>query len=77
MAKTLTAVSIAALRKRPKRYEVRDAGCAGLRVCVFPSGAKSFVLRYRFRGASRKLTLAPVLIGAEPRTRTLLLATGW
>jgi integrase len=66
MAKTLTAVSIAALRKRSKRYEVRDAGCAGLRVCVFPSGAKSFVLRYRFRGASRKLTLAPVLIGAEP-----------
>jgi integrase len=57
MAKGLTAIAIAALKSRPKRYEVSDPGCAGLRVVVFPSRRKSFIVRYRFRGLQRKLTL--------------------
>jgi len=31
---------------------------------VFPSRKKSFVVRYRFRGLQRKLTLGPCLVGA-------------
>jgi integrase len=61
MVKALTPIAIANLRARPQRYEVPDGGCAGLRVVVFPSRRKSFILRYRFRGLQRKLTLGPCL----------------
>jgi hypothetical protein len=66
MAKPLTPIAIANLRPRPKdapkRYEVSDGGCAGLRVVVFPSGKRSFIARFRFRSVQRKLTLGPCLI---------------
>jgi integrase len=62
MAKPLTAIAIANLKSRAHRYEISDAGCQGLRVVVFPSRRKSFVLRYRFRGLQRKLTLGPCMI---------------
>jgi integrase len=62
MAKALTPIAIANLRARPQRYEISDGGCSGLRVVVFPSKKKSFIVRYRFRGAQRKLTLGPCLI---------------
>src|SRR4051812_27431345 len=65
MAKTLTAIAIAALKPRPRRYEVPDGGCQGLRVVVFPSRRKSFIVRFRFRGLQRKLTLGPCLGGNE------------
>jgi integrase len=61
MARPLTPIAIANLKPRPKRYEVPDPGCAGLRVVVFPSRRKSFVVRYRFRGLQRKLTLGPCM----------------
>ena len=67
MAKALTAIAIGNLKPRPQRYEVSDPGCAGLRVVVFPSKKKSFVVRYRFRGLQRKLTLGPCLVGARSR----------
>jgi integrase len=69
MAKNLTPISIRNLRPRVTRYEIGDAGCRGLRVVVFPSGCKSFVTRFRYRGLQRKLTLGPALIDhsvAEP-----------
>jgi integrase len=62
VAKALTPIAIANLRARPKRFEVSDHGCQGLRVVVFPSRRKSFIVRYRFRGLQRKLTLGPCLI---------------
>jgi integrase len=61
MGKPLTPIAIANLKARPQRYEVSDGGCAGLRVVVFPSKRKSFIVRYRFRSVQRKLTLGPVL----------------
>jgi integrase len=61
MAKILTPIAIAALRARPQRYEVPDGGCQGLRVVVFSSKHKSFVVRFRFRGKQEKLTLGPCL----------------
>jgi integrase len=63
--KSLTAIAIAALKPRPQRYEVSDPGCVGLRVAVFPSRRKSFIVRFRFRGLQRKLTLGPCLGGGE------------
>jgi integrase len=69
MAKPLTPITIANLRARAHRYEVSDGGCLGLRVAVFPSRKKSFIVRYRYRGLQRKLTLGPVLVErgvAEP-----------
>jgi integrase len=62
MSKVLTPTSIAHFKAGLERFEVSDGGCAGLRVVVFPSGAKSFVVRYRFRGIAKKLTLGPCLI---------------
>jgi integrase len=59
--KTLTPITIAKLKAQAKRYEVSDGGCQGLRVVVFPSKHKSFIVRYRFRGLQRKLTVGPCL----------------
>jgi integrase len=71
MAKPLTPITIVNLKFGPERYEVSDGGCVGLRVVVFPSGSKSFIIRYRFRGLQRKLTLGECLAErgvAEPVT---------
>jgi len=59
MAKPLTPITIANLRPRAKPYEISDVGCTNLRVVVFPSRRKSYIVRYRFRGLQRKLTLGP------------------
>jgi Arm DNA-binding domain len=61
-SKPLTPLAIANLKTRAQRYEVSDGGCQGLRVVVFPSRRKSFIVRYRFRGLQRKLTLGPILL---------------
>ena len=45
-----------------KRYEERDARLAGLYVCHHPSGKKSWVYRYRFKGAQRKLTIGDTCV---------------
>ena len=67
MAKGLTPIAIQNLKPRGYRYEVSDGGCAGLRVVVFPSKRKSFIVRFRYRGLQRKLTLGSVATGeAEP-----------
>src|SRR5262245_18947612 len=72
MIKALTPIAIANMKPRPQRYEVSDGGCAGLRVVVFPSRRKSFIVRYRYRGLQRKLTLWPYLVErgeqSEPAT---------
>jgi integrase len=61
LAKALTPIAIKNLRPRADRYEVPDGGCRGLRVRVFPSGHKSFIARYRFRGVQKNLLLGSVL----------------
>ena len=56
----LTAISVAKLKPKARRYEVRDAR-SSLRLIVFPSGAKSWIMRFRRPdGRSAKLTLGPV-----------------
>jgi integrase len=58
----LTPLVIKGLKPRATRFECHDRGCPGLYVVVFPSGKRSFVVRYRYFGASRKLSLGPCLL---------------
>ena len=55
MARHISDLGVKALRPKAQRYE-KPAG-HGLYVVVQPSGARSFALRYRFAGKTRKLTL--------------------
>jgi len=64
MSKGLTAIAIEKLKPKAKRYEVPDPGQRGLLVVVFPSGKKSFIVRYRFHGVKRKLTLGHIGLAA-------------
>jgi hypothetical protein len=58
MTRPLTDISIQNFKPRAVRYEVPDPGARGLKVVVFPSGVRSFVVRYRnAAGRARKLTL--------------------
>jgi integrase len=54
--KRLTDVGIKNLRAGPTRQEISD-GKNGLFIVVHPGGRKSFAVRYRVNGRSRKLTL--------------------
>jgi integrase len=62
--KGLTAIAVEKLKPRPKRYEVPDGAQRGLLVAVFPSGKRSFIVRYRFNKAKRKLTLGHIGLAA-------------
>lgn len=60
MAKGLTAASVEKLSANPdKRVEIPDGLLAGLYLVIQPSGRKSWAVRYRSDGATRKLTLGP------------------
>ena len=53
----LTVLKLKALAVRDKPYEVRDPAIIGGYVVVWPTRALSYVLRFRFQGASKKVTL--------------------
>jgi len=53
----LTVLRLKALEPRDKPYEVRDPAVTGGYVVVWPSRALSYVVRFRFQNASRKVTL--------------------
>jgi hypothetical protein len=60
MAKSLTDLKIRNLKPRSVPYEVPDSGARGLRVVVYPTGRRSYIVRYRnAAGRTRKLTLTP------------------
>jgi hypothetical protein len=52
-----TPITVANAKPRAKPYELRDHGAQGLHLAVQPTGHKSMVVRYRFEGRPRKLTL--------------------
>jgi integrase len=59
MAVRLSFAAIEKMKADPvKRREIADAGKPGLFFIIQPSGKKSWAVRYRFQGQSRKLTLA-------------------
>jgi integrase len=55
MAKALTDIAIKNLKAGPKAREIADG--RGLYVWIGESGIRSFVVRYRYQGRTRKLTL--------------------
>jgi integrase len=61
MSKDLTVTAIEKLKPGPARREIPDGKISGLFLVLQPSGAKSWAVRYRFRGKPRKFT-----IGAYP-----------
>jgi integrase len=60
MTKALTTASVEKCKPDPqRRLEIPDARMPGLYLIVQTSGAKSWAVRYRHAGGSRKLTLGP------------------
>lgn len=58
MAKALTTASVGRLKPNPaRRIEVPDGLLPGLYLIIQPSGARSWAVRYRSGGRTRKLTL--------------------
>jgi hypothetical protein len=58
MAIRLSVAAIERLKPHPaKRIEIADSGKPGLYLVIQPSGRKSWAVRYRVKGQSRKLTL--------------------
>jgi integrase len=57
MAKPLSVKQALALKPRAQAYETRDWALPGAYIVVHPSGVLSYVLRYRFAGAKKKLTV--------------------
>jgi integrase len=57
MRRPLTAIAVQNLKPGAARREVSDPGARGLYVVVQPSGTKSFAIRYRYAGKTRKMTL--------------------
>lgn len=55
---TLTQSKVDKLQPRDRRYLVKDTG--GLSVCVQPTGAKSFQLRYRIHGRQKTLSFGNI-----------------
>jgi hypothetical protein len=63
MTKALTGISVAKLRASSNACrEIPDGGCVGLYLLIYPSGRKSWALRYRRPSSGRpaKLTLGSV-----------------
>src|SRR5262249_27678199 len=67
--KGLTDFQVKNAKPKASGYEISDGGQRGLRLAIQPSGAKSWVVRYRHpvTGKSRKLTLPPGLGLAHAR----------
>jgi integrase len=57
MTKALTVRAVESVKPAAKRREIPDGLLAGLYLVVQPSGAKSWAVRYRFKGIPRKHTL--------------------
>ena len=57
MSNRLTAKAIENIKPSDARREVPDGEIRGMYLVVQPSGAKSYVLRYRYAGKPRKLTI--------------------
>jgi integrase len=63
MSNRLTAKTVENIKPSAARREVPDGEIRGMYLCVQPTGAKSYVLRYRYAGKPRKLTIGPAEMG--------------
>ena len=63
MSNRLTVKTVENIKPSASRREVPDGEIRGMYLVIQPSGAKSYVLRYRHAGKPRKLTIGPVETG--------------
>ena len=63
MSSRLTAKAVENIKPSDLRREVPDGEIRGMYLVVQPSGAKSYVLRYRHGSKPRKLTIGPAEMG--------------
>ncbi len=63
MTNRLTTKAVENIRPSGARREIPDGEIRGMYLVVQPSGAKSYVLRYRHAGRPRKLTIGPAEMG--------------
>jgi integrase len=63
MSNRLTTKAVENITPSAVRREVPDGEVRGMYLVVQPSGAKSYVLRYRHEGRPRKLTIGPAEMG--------------
>lgn len=61
----LSASAIERWQPEDKRIEVPDRDCPGLYLVVFPSGMKSWAIRYRIAGRHRRLTVCKHLTSTK------------
>jgi Arm DNA-binding domain/Phage integrase central domain len=72
MAKSLTAAAVEKLKPDPiKRLEVSDGLIPALRVVISPTGNKSYAVRFKHFGRSKKLTIGPVAAFSLAEARDL------
>jgi len=61
MAMMLTPTAVTKLKPTDRRREIRDAGAPGLRLVIHPTGAKTWITRFRRpNGKQGNLTLGPL-----------------
>jgi integrase len=65
VAKTLTDLAVRNAKPGKTRREIADGGCRGLYLVVQPNGSRTWALRYRHAGKTRKLTIGPVYLGKD------------
>lgn len=54
-----TDAKVRSLKPRGQKYDVLEFNRSGFAVSIFPSGKRSWVYLYKFRGCSRRMTLGP------------------
>src|SRR5262245_54237093 len=66
-AKKLTAATVRQVRPDPRGgREIPDGGMHGLSLLIYPSGARSWIMRFRRPdGRPAKLTVSPVDLGGD------------
>ena len=69
----LTAKAVERMQPGASRREHADGLVPGLYLIVQTSGVKSWALRYRFAGQTRKLTLGPVLTDRKGASATIVI----
>ncbi|HUD41979.1 MAG TPA: tyrosine-type recombinase/integrase [Dokdonella sp.] len=67
MAVKANDLAIKALRPRAVRYEVAVRDCRGLVVCVWPSGQRTYLLRYRQDGTLKRVSLSAATLSEARR----------
>jgi hypothetical protein len=60
-ARVLTDLAVAEFRKRAWRRLIRDKKTESLYLCVYPSGRKCWMMRFRVGAHTRKIVLGPAV----------------